>query len=269
MCWRSISSKYTTDYGSLDTRRSDKGGNNSAAELAFNDSMMQLARYPDYVKASDVPAYPKTIDVSGSGLNPDVSGTYSQAGTYNGKPYYKLSGQNWFIYFRPQNAVYYLADLKALGGAGTYAWWSGGGSYPTGSYHPDSGSPSGMPYAESTDNIGFVAYRLDAGQHALRVFGHAPESLGRRQGHLHVGLLEVPLGRAQRRGDEYRHGDQDHHRHQQSVRHQRARAVLRLQPAGRDHRPGRVLHRPFHWHAVLLAAGRQHERRADAQHAAG
>jgi hypothetical protein len=149
-------SKYTTDYGSLDTRRSDKGGNNSAAELAFNDSMMQLARYPDYVKASDVPAYPKTIDVSGSGLNPDVSGTYSQAGTYNGKPYYKLSGQNWFIYFRPQNAVYYLADLKALGGAGTYAWWSGGGSYPTGSYHPDSGSPSGMPYAESTDNIGFV-----------------------------------------------------------------------------------------------------------------
>ncbi len=149
-------SKYTSDYGTLDTRRSDQGGHNSAAELAFNDAMMQLARYPDFVKASDVPAYPKTIDVSGSGLSPDVSGSYTQAGTYNGKPYYKLSGQNWFIYFRSQNAVYYLADLPALGGAGTYAWWSGGGSYPIGSYHPDSGSPSGMPYAESSDNIGFA-----------------------------------------------------------------------------------------------------------------
>ena len=170
--------KYTTDYGTLDTRRADKGGKNSAAELAFNDTMMQLARYPDYVKPSDVPLYPTVIHVSGSGLKPDVSGTYAEAGTYNGKPYYKLANQNWFIYFRAQNAIYYLADLKALGGAGTYAWWSRGGTYPTGTYHPDSGHPSGEPYAESTDDIGFSRIASTSDGTHFTYTGTRPERWG-------------------------------------------------------------------------------------------
>ncbi|MBW2524003.1 MAG: right-handed parallel beta-helix repeat-containing protein, partial [Deltaproteobacteria bacterium] len=145
-------STYTSDYGVMTSRT---GGDNEAMELFHDGGVMQLARYPDFVEAADVDEDFTQIEVTGSGLSPDVSGTYVRAGDHNGRPYYQLTGQSWFIYFRPQNGVYYLGNTSALGGANTHAWWCGGGSYPFGLYHPDWGSPTGMPYAKAIRDTGF------------------------------------------------------------------------------------------------------------------
>lgn len=147
-------SAYTTDYGSVTNRASSM--NNEALELFHDGVAMELARYPDRVEATDVDWNFTTITVEGSGINPDVTGTYVHAGEHNGKPYYQLQGQQWFIYYRPQNDVYYLGNTSQLGGPGTHAWWSGGGPYPFGTYHPDSGSPTGQPYAQPVWDTGFM-----------------------------------------------------------------------------------------------------------------
>ncbi len=261
--------KYTTDYGTLDTRRADKGGKNSAAELAFNDTMMQLARYPDYVKPSDVPLYPTVIHVSGSGLKPDVSGTYAEAGTYNGKPYYKLAEPE-LVHLLPRPECHLLPRGPEGARRGRHLCL-----VEPRRHLPDGDVPSRLrpPERRAVRRVHrrhrLLAHRVDFGRHALHVHGHPARALGRGQGHLHDGLLGPPLGRAACRGDEDRHGEQGRHRHQQPLRHRGPRAVLRLQPAGGDHRARRVLHRPCHGHAVLLAAGGQPARRAHAHHASG
>lgn len=138
----------TNDYGTLEPRGAFGDDADAALELFVDGAPMQLARWPDKVEAADVDPAIHAIEVHGAGLNPDVSGQYQEAGTYNGQPYYERAGGGWYIYYRDVNGVYYLGNHADLGGTGDfYAWWSRGGGSPLGSYHPDSGSPTGEPLA--------------------------------------------------------------------------------------------------------------------------
>ncbi len=143
----------TNEFGTLEPRGFGDDAD-AALELFVDGEPMQLARWPDKVEAADVDLAIHEIEVTGSGISPDVTGLYSEAGTYNGEPFYERQGGGWYIYFRDVNQVYYLGNHGDLGGTGDfYAWWSGGGSSPLGTYHPDSGSPSGEPLAME---VGFV-----------------------------------------------------------------------------------------------------------------
>ena len=88
------------------------------------------------------------ITVTGSGVTPDVTGTYQlidelTAGFTNGRPAYKLTGQNWYLWYDDVNAHYRVSDV--LGADGTSSWLGDGGLMVDGMFTVHSGAAAGAP----------------------------------------------------------------------------------------------------------------------------
>ncbi len=81
-------------------------------------------------------------------ITPDVTGSYFEAGVYDGKPYYKLKDQNWFIWYWSggEPAQYFWYITTEVGAAPGAYWYKFKAYYepPTGYYQP-SGGAIGMP----------------------------------------------------------------------------------------------------------------------------
>lgn len=60
----------------------------------------RLARQMPQEEEAPPPPPPPDLIVSGT-LTPDSTGDYFEAGTHNGKPYYKRDDDAWFIWWRP------------------------------------------------------------------------------------------------------------------------------------------------------------------------
>ncbi len=77
----------------------------------------------------------KSYDVTGE-LTPDVTGTYNDAGEFNGKRYYQLAGNGWYIHW--DGDINWLINDN-LGGPGANFWRRSQPTIP-GQFFPQDGA---------------------------------------------------------------------------------------------------------------------------------
>ena len=92
------------------------------------------------------------IAVTGTGNSPDITGMFELIGEMetdftNGRPAYKLNGQNWYLWYDTVNGHYRLSDI--LGADGTASWLGNAATIVDGDFSPYSGTADGTPQAAS------------------------------------------------------------------------------------------------------------------------
>lgn len=92
------------------------------------------------------------ITVTGTNTSADISGVFEIIGEMetdftNGKPAYKLNGQNWYLWYDASNGHYRLSDV--LGADGTASWSGNASTIVDGVFNPHSGTATGTAQAQS------------------------------------------------------------------------------------------------------------------------
>lgn len=82
-----------------------------------------ISYYSNYYKQIRVSGiFYNQVEVTGS-LTPDATGVYTYAGMYNGYPYYRRGGDNWYIWADPSGAVWRLVNTSTIGTFLTLPRW--------------------------------------------------------------------------------------------------------------------------------------------------
>ncbi|MDD3927864.1 MAG: hypothetical protein PHT33_14535 [bacterium] len=100
-----------------------------------------IGAYPGFMGTGTVVVYPVNLSLSGAISPAACNGTYAEAGTYGGKPYYKHTGAEYYIYWESN---YWMVKAEAPPSAAGWLFFKNdtSGIYVTGeagTYLPDEG----------------------------------------------------------------------------------------------------------------------------------
>jgi len=108
--------------------------------------------------------------------NPDVDGSYTYDGDYDGKSSWANTDHGWYIYWRTEDAEWFLSPSKGYGGIGLY--WVRTDTEPTGAYSATHGEPD-CQIDEATEPSGPEATPQ---WHAIRIDWSNPADDGEGDG---------------------------------------------------------------------------------------